>query len=232
MLNENWGFEPPYLESPLPSNTPEPVRRKKMKKIIIFLIIPVIFFSCEMPNGDSGSHDDDKPWFYNQALEVAYMFGYNLINESNPVYTQNAYNYFIGPNERTGVCLDYAIYFALLTDSYVIISPPNTPNGIYEIIGECEVPVGGYNTRFSGNGIIARSQDRTEAWYLEKVMNFDPGMGMILNDGYDFINHTANYHWEYQENHSWNLTKDDWIVDVTRFDAMGTGLYRDPDWWI
>ena len=185
------------------------------KTMIIFVLVIIGFNSCDLTDSDDYKLEP-KPWFYNQALEVAYMFGYNLINESAPGLTQNAPNWYVGPNERTGVCVDYSIYFALLTDSYVISSNTDlSMRGIYKIINECAVPGSGYNIQKSGNGIIYRSQDRTEAWYLEKVGDYQSGLGAsteLQGDTWNYVD---------PPNHAWNLTKDNYVVDVTAFDARG-----------
>ena len=188
-----------------------------MRKILLLLFIGFLFFSCETGLNDDGiRHPDDTshlgpgsnpgsdyqpPWFYDAAVTSASMFYYDS-TVPGVGYTPDRppNNHFTNPNERLGVCVDYSIHFALLTDSYVISSNTNSAiRGIYEIVGPIEVPMDdGSNVRLYRNGIIYNSRDRTEAWELRKVGEFDPSLLL----GYS------------EENHAWNLTKDGWIVDV------------------
>jgi len=183
------------------------LRRYTMRKIIFILIAVFIFgfSSCDLK-----PKEESDPWFFPAVFEVAYMFGYKLYDDSN-----TAGNKFVGENERTGVCLDYAIHFALKTNSLVIVSTGVENPGIYKVIQEVSVPLSSRRWFSYNDEMIAIAYDKTEAWYLEKVGEYYSGLKVDL---------TGDEHLE----HAWNLTKDDYVVDVTAFDWCGyySVLYR------
>ena len=136
-----------------------------MKKIfLIFIIALVIFTGCDImggADGSSGSGTEKGPWiidnppskeenyedwlWYNMYL-VAYMFNYDgrwtdgFFREWSDPETSMIFvsNQFRGENERPGVCTDYSIYFALQTNSYVVLYSGKA-TGIYKVIGRVNI---------------------------------------------------------------------------------------------
>ena len=185
-----------------------------MKKFLIVIIIGLIIFTgCNMHDSSSGINARDL-WFYDSAVQVASTFGYNLYDDPRAAIGQP--NYFTGRNERTGICIDYAVTFAVLTDSFVVFSPPYSFSGIYKIVDE-NTPVSRQNNaQSSNNRIRLESWDKTEAWYLEKIGEFHSYLFIR------FGNPTPS--------HAWNYTKDNYLIDTNKLDFVGPDVNQYSSW--
>ena len=219
-----------------------------MRKILVWLIVAVLFGFIGCETGTNGPMSYSGPSIENsqgdhhlselglfvaniERLErqVAYMFGYGICDRPTSLGAGQTIfvapdNRYKGPNERSGVCLDYAIHFALLTDAYIVSNSTDNRGGVWKLIGPAPAGTIWTGTGNSNRALIpgtnqslAQSWDRTELWILEKVEEFNPNLNPDPDN-------------PALPNHVWNLLKcRSLITDIT---ALDTGFGSSGRWLI